>query len=163
MEIWRDVQHVWWYVDVIFSSEDVGKQLPEEAQRFSNVNRIYVNMMLHAFSLRYVPLLHAKSEEFRNTLTLVMEDLEICEKHLAGYLGSKRDSFPRLYYISDKVLIEALSQASGLGSIQGGEILSLFANVTKLVLAQRLQESHRTAHRCPKSSPGPPTKAPGVA
>jgi dynein heavy chain len=144
MEIWRDVQHVWWYVDVIFSSEDVGKQLPEEAQRFSNVNRIYVNMMLHAFSLRYVPLLHAKSEEFRNTLTLVMEDLEICEKHLAGYLGSKRDSFPRLYYISDKVLIEALSQASGLGSIQGGEILSLFANVTKLVLAQRLQESqHR--------------------
>ena len=27
MEIWRGVQHVWWYVGVVFSSEDVGKQV----------------------------------------------------------------------------------------------------------------------------------------
>ena len=136
MEIWRGVQHVWWYVGVVFSSEDVGKQLPHEAQRFHKVNGTYIDLMQQAFALRYVPLLHEKNEEFRTTLNLVMEDLEVCEKHLAGYLDAKRDLFPRLHYISDKVLLEALSQTSGLDSIQTGGVLSLFGNIKRLVLAQ---------------------------
>jgi len=136
MDIWFGVQHVWWYVSVVFSSDEISKQLPQEAQRFLNVNKIYLDLMHQAFSLRYVPLLHERREEFRSTLAMVLEDLEYCEKHLAGYLDSKRDSFPRLYYISDKVLLEALSQTSGLDSIEDGGVLSLFCNVSKLVLAQ---------------------------
>jgi len=139
MDIWFGVQHVWWYVNVVFSSDEVSKQLPQEAQRFLKVNRVYLDLMQQAFSLRYVPVLHEKSEEFRNTLAMVMEDLEYCEKHLAGYLDSKRDSFPRLYYISDKVLLEALSQTSGLDSIEDAGVLSLFSNISKLILSQARQ------------------------
>lgn len=190
MEIWRGVQHVWWYVGVVFSSEDIGKQvctrarvfvcviisgwrlracavcvcarsryslevhvltcvclcvcvqLPQEAQRFHKVNRVYIELMQQSFTLRYVPLVHERCEEFRNTLTSVMEDLEMCEKHLVGYLDAKRDAFARLYYISDKVLLEALSQTSGLESIQNGGVLLLFGNIKKLVLAQGMQEQH---------------------
>ena len=143
IELWRSVQHVWWYVSVVFSSEDVSKQLPQEAQRFHNVNQVYVKLMLEAFNLRYVAILHDQGEEIRRTLTLVMEDLELCEKQLAGYLGTKRDSFPRLYYISDKVLLEALSQTSGLDSIQNVGVLSLFGNVKRLVLRRGNPSAHR--------------------
>jgi len=143
MEMWRGVQHVWWYVGVIFSSEDVSKQLPLESQRFHKVNKVYVDFMQQAFSLRYVPLLYEKCEEFRTILTGVSEDLEVCEKRLVGYLDSKRDSCPRLYYISDKVLLEALSQTSGLDSIQNGGVLSLFGNIRKLVLSPAHQSQEQ--------------------
>jgi dynein heavy chain len=53
LEVWLGVQHIWCYVRIVFSAEDIHKQLPQEAKRFENVNKNYMSMMHDAFGHRF--------------------------------------------------------------------------------------------------------------
>jgi dynein heavy chain len=64
--------------------------------------------------------------------------LEMCQKFLTGYLDSKRDAFPRLYFVSDTVLLESLSSSSDLNSLQP-LLLSLFDSVRSLTVDKRTE------------------------
>lgn len=44
MELWLAVQNMWMYMEAVFSSGDIVKQLPVEAKRFQNIDKTFMKV-----------------------------------------------------------------------------------------------------------------------
>ena len=130
IEVWMNVQRKWMYLESIFiGSDDIRHQLPEEAKRFDNIDKTFRAIMVS--TAKQPNVLAACSVEGRlKTLTMLMDDLETCQKSLSEYLDTKRNSFPRFYFISDDELLSILG-TSDPTSVQE-HMLKLYDNCAKL-------------------------------
>lgn len=111
LELWIKVQLLWTSLESVFMGGDIAKQMPFEAKKFAKIDREFVKIMNKAAETQVVVSCCA-NELLRNTLPVLYDELEKCQKSLEGYLSQKRDLFPRFYFVSNSVLLLILSQGS---------------------------------------------------
>lgn len=131
IDAWVTVQGMWVYLEAVFSSGDIARQLPQEAKRFSQVDKQLTAIMSRASEVGRVIEFVDGYEELIKTFQLMTSQLELCQRSLAGYLEQKRALFPRFYFVSDPVILEILSQSTDPTAVQA-HLPSLFDNIAQI-------------------------------
>ncbi|XP_034961986.1 dynein axonemal heavy chain 1 isoform X2 [Zootoca vivipara] len=140
LEEWLTCQRSWLYLEPIFSSEDINRQLPVESKRYQTMERSWKKIMKNADENREVinvcpdPRLLEKLRECNKLLDLV-------QKGLSEYLETKRGAFPRFYFLSDDELLEILSQTKDPTAVQP-HLRKCFENIARLQFQEDLQITH---------------------
>ena len=130
IDVWMLVQRNCMYLESIFvGSDDIRHQLPQEAKRFDNIDKAWAKIMTD--TAKNTNVLDACSAQGRlEELTRLAEELESCQKSLSEYLDTKRNAFPRFFFISDDELLSILG-TSDPTSVQE-HMLKLFDNCAEL-------------------------------
>ena len=137
IDVWLIVQRKWMYLESIFNgSEDIRQQLNEEAKKFDKTNNNYRKIMESAQRTPNVHQCCVKAEggSRLSDLKNISAELDKCEKSLRNYLETKRNSFPRFYFISSEDLLFILG-SSDPKAIQP-HLLKLFDNCKELTFAK---------------------------
>ena len=119
LSIFVDVQRTWSYLEPLFiGSEEVKKELPEDAERFVTINKGVLEALQEASKKQNVLEL-CNVESLLSKLESIWADLELCQKSLNDFLAQKRVQFPRFFFVSNTDLLDILSNGSHPPKIMG--------------------------------------------
>jgi dynein heavy chain len=127
-----NVQRQWMYLENIFLGEDIRKQLPMESNKFDQVNDKW-KVIMTGFHKDPNAKRATHTENLLQTLNNMNTVLEQIQKSLNMYLETKRQIFPRFYFVSDDDLLEMLGQSRNPQAIQP-HLLKCFDNIKSLDL-----------------------------
>ena len=142
LEIWTQVQAMWQYLEAVFTSGDIAKQLPQESKRFQGIDKNWVKIMTKGNEQPIAVTYIDGNDSLKQLLPYMLEQLELCQKALSGYLDQKRAAFPRFFFVADATLLEVLSQGSNPQAIQA-HLQSVFDSVV-LVEFDKKEKTHIT-------------------
>jgi len=114
---WANVQRQWSYLEAIFQSQDIVRQLPDEYTLFSKVDRAFKEIMRrtndtpNCITAGTYPGLRDNLHNYNATLDRVQKQLE-------SYLETRRQQFPRFYFISNDELLRILANSKSVSNVQ---------------------------------------------
>jgi dynein heavy chain len=118
IELLMAVQRQWMYLESIFGgSEDIRKQLPTESAMFESVNANYV-LVMTTMQAAQTALRATHAPGIADKLQDMDAKLQKIQKSLNSYLETKRQAFPRFYFLSNDDLLEILGQARDPMAVQ---------------------------------------------
>ncbi|KAI4898373.1 hypothetical protein NFI96_012388, partial [Prochilodus magdalenae] len=130
IEMILTVQRQWMYLENIFLGEDIRKQLPRESMEFDDINSSWKTIMdrmnkdKNALRGTHHPGLPEKLSEMNNKLEEIQKSLDM-------YLETKRQIFPRFYFLSNDDLLEILGQSRNPDAVQP-HLKKCFDNIKSL-------------------------------
>ncbi|CAM9277540.1 unnamed protein product [Ascophyllum nodosum] len=117
LDEWQTCQRTWMYLESIFGSPDIVRQLPAAAKMFQAVDRSWRHIMSitadEPLAIKQ-GLVGSRKETFASHNAA----LDKIQKSLEEYLETKRAAFPRFYFLSNDELLEILSQAKDPQAVQ---------------------------------------------
>uniref|UniRef100_A0A8C2ZK56 Dynein axonemal heavy chain 2 n=1 Tax=Cyclopterus lumpus TaxID=8103 RepID=A0A8C2ZK56_CYCLU len=130
IEMILTVQRQWIYLENIFQAKDIREQLPRECKEFEDFSSSWKTIMGQ---------LHKESNALQGThhpglpekLSLMSAKLEEIQKALDFYLETKRQIFPRFYFLSNDDVLEILGQSQNPKAIQP-HLKKCFDNIRSL-------------------------------
>ncbi|XP_050408300.1 dynein axonemal heavy chain 10 [Patella vulgata] len=129
LDVWMVVQRKWMYLEGIFIGGDIRSQLPEEAKKFDQIDKTFKKIMTDTAKVPTIKTAcHAANR--LSDLQNLSSGLEKCQKSLNDYLDSKRNAFPRFFFISDDELLSILG-SSDPECVQE-HMIKMFDNISSL-------------------------------
>ena len=117
LDEWIKVQRAWLYLQPIFDSDDIQKQLPTETKRFGTVDKNWRHTLADAKS-RSLAIRFCANEKLLERFQESNKFLDMVQKGLSDYLETKRAAFARFYFLSNDELLEILSQTKDPKAVQ---------------------------------------------
>ncbi|KAM3610556.1 uncharacterized protein V6R79_005609 [Siganus canaliculatus] len=110
IEAWLLVQRKWMYLESIFMDGDIRSQLPEESSKMEDIDKKFKEIMTSTEERPNIMRCCLVPNRLTD-LQALSQGLENCQKSLNDYLDSKRDAFPRFFFISDDELLSILGSS----------------------------------------------------
>ena len=109
LDLWLKCQKTWLYLEPIFSSPDITRQMPKESRLFQKVDQMWrQTMQTGADSPAVMQVMSI--ENLQNHFFEANKNLDLVQKGLNDYLETKRGAFPRFYFLSNDELLDILSE-----------------------------------------------------
>ena len=107
---WLKCQAKWLYLEPIFGSEEIMKQIPTEGAAFMSMDATWRQI---CSDVRATPEVIACAEmpDLLEKLQGANAELDVVEKGLNDFLDTKKLAFPRFFFLSNDELLEILSEA----------------------------------------------------
>nr|CAD7428946.1 unnamed protein product [Timema monikensis] len=131
LDEWLAVQRKWLYLEGIFVYGDIRSQLPEEARKFDDIDKAFRKIMMETAKKPNVKVCCHLPGRLADLQGLGY-GLERCQKSLNDYLDSKRNAFPRFFFISDDELLSILGSSEA--SCVQEHMVKMFDNICSLKL-----------------------------
>jgi len=118
IEEWIACQRTWMYLEPIFSSDDIMRQLPTESKRYQGVDALWKKAMSDCLAEPNFMEQANPEKRLEEKFKAANKKLDEIQKGLADYLEVKRLYFPRFFFLSNDELLEILSQTKDPRAVQ---------------------------------------------
>ncbi|XP_063366022.1 dynein axonemal heavy chain 1-like [Cydia amplana] len=134
---WIECQKEWMYLEPIFTSEDISRQLPMEAKKYNTMERIWRRIMSAAAACNKIMIICPDTRMY-DSVVEARHLLAVVSRGLNEYMELKRVRFPRFFFLSDDELLEILSQSRNPKAVQP-HLRKCFENIARVTFEYDLK------------------------
>lgn len=133
------VQRSWIYLEPIYSQEEVKSGLHEQFKVFEELDFLYRKVMQQSVASAGPSAVQdfCRAEGFAGMVQSLLEDIRYLYKGINDYLDQKRDDFARLYFTSNKELVQLMGNLGNQAYLEAF-LQKLFHGIAGLLFDQQL-------------------------